>query len=251
MRNDDFSGDDAPMPPPVHAPADSASLPAALSAFPASPATRALDSDLLALVIRAKATARELDAAEAAFAKASAKAESLAAPAAFVWRTRDAELFPKCDVVVGGRIALGVLGMFETFCGTLGGLLRAAGEPPPGAAQEALQRIAEIVAAGGAYRDELFAAREAAGFNAAMLAEDRLETDLRRVWREIALTPARTLLGVLGKLDAVSEALAAMPIEIDGSVDAFEAADVARMAAVDLAGLIGRAATSNGERGNE
>jgi hypothetical protein len=217
---------------------------AAFPSFPASPAAATLDRDLLALVLRTKATARELAAAEAAFAAARERLASPAIPAALTWRDRDRAMFPRIDCAVGDPLALLDVQILRAARDAIHDLARIMGDLPSRETMEALGRAAEIDAAAGEYFERLDAARRAAGFHEAEAEFDRLDGDLGRLWRAIAFTPARTLLGVIAKLDAVADSLAAAPLAPGDFPERCAAADVAYMAAADLAALF--AAPPNG-----
>jgi NAD(P)-dependent dehydrogenase (short-subunit alcohol dehydrogenase family) len=116
-------------------------------------------------------------------------------------------------------------------------LARIMGDLPSRDVMEALGRAADVDAAAGAYFEALDAARRAAGVQRAAAEFERLDAELARLWRLIAFTPARTLLGGLAKLDAVAAPIAAAPLPPEDFRERCSADDVARMAAADLAGV--------------
>jgi hypothetical protein len=208
-------------------------LAAAFPSFPASPAAATLDADLLRLVLDAKALDHDLAAAEADLGGAMSRVDAPPVPRALIVGVADVTAFARLQLRVGDSLSLLDV---NTIRGFRDGLVALVGETPLASLRRVLERANEIDDAATRYFARAAEARLAAGIVAAENRATDLAERLGRLYREIASTPARTLLGVLAKLDAVAVPLAASRIA-PGDGEMSEPADVAIAAAADLAGV--------------
>jgi hypothetical protein len=224
--------------------ADVTRLRAVSPAMLAAPAVNP-DSRLLALVLRSKTLRADLAAAEAALNRARDAAQAatvtLYPPPALIFTARDRELFPKIETRIGEPLALLDVRLVEAMRDAMVdryALIEWGEREPLSGARETLARAVEIVEAGEAHFSRIKAAHDAVGVPAAEDAVTALAGELSHAWREIAFAPARSLLGVLAKLESVGADLDADPLDADDFPAGCEPANVACMAAADLGALL-------------
>jgi hypothetical protein len=237
MSPDPSAANAAPLSPPLPPPLPpgfpaAGDLAAAFPSFPASPAALSLDAELLRLVIEAKALDRDLAAAEAELAAAMRRVIAPPVPRALIFGVADVGAFSRLQCRVGDSLTMLDVNTIRAF---RDGLVQLAGETPLPALRGILDRANEIDQAATRYFARAAEARLAAGVTAAENRATDLAERLGLLYRRIAATPARSLLGVLAKLDSVAVPLAASRIA-PGDGEMGEPADVAA-AAADLAAL--------------
>ena len=190
------------------------------------------DATLLALARRAAAIAAELAAAEADLAVAEARMNRPAVPDALRVTAYDKHWLHLPSAEIGAQFNPGEVAEVMRTRSAYLTFGRSRVHPNRAAAVERAEEIERLALAFG---DAEEAARRAAGVFDAELAVDQCEAALARARRAVAMTHARTVAGVLAKLDVAALGLPALDTDQIGEFCDPEI--VAASAALDLAAL--------------
>jgi hypothetical protein len=242
MPNDTLAANAASMPT-RRAALGSVAAASALFAVPAAAALTAHpDAELFALSRQARALIAEDAALEAKFKVALDGMKKVAMPETLICQEGDDAFLSKKHLEVGSPLfpasyaeARSMRDMLMKLCAHLTVNDRTVGEE----GVRMFERSCEIARDAAAYEAAREAAREAAGLPALNDEITRVNAELYRTYRAIALRPARTLDGVLAKLAACGGQVAEYwPLDPDNDDEDFTAMRVAEAAAIDYAALL-------------
>jgi hypothetical protein len=198
------------------------------------------DAELIALARKAKALYAALKAAEDASWEAEQRLGPDVIPEALIVTASDKRRFPRIKADIGGRFLtedISVLRMVREVMLDMCRLVNWDDLGPNPDAPQMMARAVEVEKADAKHRSEREARRRAAGLIEAEREVDRLDDELSQLWRAIAFMPARTVEGVLAKLDAASDALKDGVLDLEDYPKGCAPEEVAWMASADLAAL--------------
>jgi hypothetical protein len=219
---------------------------AAGSAMLALPAAAAMaahpDAELFALSRRALALAAEYAELEVKFTAAMERMEKPPVPKTLICQEEDLDFFAREHLRVGEPLFPATYKQAKLISGTMQivfNVLSRNGRSVDEYSIRYISRSFEIAQDSEEYELACDAARKAAGVTALNDEITRVDADLMLVFRDIAETPAKTIEGVLAKLAACGATVAEdCPADPDDGIEAFTAARVAQVAAIDYAALL-------------
>lgn len=212
----------------------------ALLAVPHVAKAASPDAELFALARKAKALYAALGAAEDRLVEAEQRLGRTVFPEALIVTASDRKLFPRIQAGAGEPFFEKDIQAIRIARKVTLDVCRFINTPDIGSDWDCPQLVAravEIERADEKHRAEREAARTAYGVTEAEAEVDRISAELAQTWRDLAFAPARTIEGVLAKLDAASAQLADARLTPHDFPKGCAPEDVAWMAAADLAAL--------------